>query len=295
MAMSTFAFYGTCGYGRKISISRNNNGITIFMYDDFRSDNTTSTPNCLEIKDYETSYTVEQLCQKTASHLGIGTVAFPLFAMFDMGRDVWLAPNILVHCSISESRLLVFRARFMPSPKAIVNVLFVDDMNAAKYLFLQMRHDFLNDLVTYNKEKKVSNEHLLGLVVFDLVRYGKEKNLELKHIENLALKHFIPSSSKDHYKYLWDRKRLQSNIKPYLQKHFEKEKECTAAKPMKAFILGLRGYMESYGAETFDIGTGHQVCIDPYRGDGKPAIYNIITDKSGIKVCRLFPPPYNLI
>jgi hypothetical protein len=186
MAMPTAKMYGTRGYGRKISVSREN-GITILLYDDFHFDNSSS--NFIEIIDYDKSYIVEKLCQKAAVHLGIGTVTFPMFAMFDLRRDVWLAPNTHVHCSKDESRLLVFRVRFMPSPRAIVNVIFVDDLNAAKYLFLQCRHDFLNDLVVYKKHK-TSHEHLLGLVVMDLVRYGKEKNLDLKQIENLDLKHF---------------------------------------------------------------------------------------------------------
>ena len=262
------------GKNRKSSASF---GIRLLLYDDYNVDNDTGY-RTLEIKGYDKMFTAEQLCHRAAEDLGIGSITIPLFTLYDVARELYLHPTALLTCSPNEIQRFVFRARFMPSRRALLQVIFQDDPNAAKYLYLQFRHDFVNEKMEY--EKTTNHEHILGLIVMDLVRYGKQSELTLKDICGLDLKYSMPLSTRERYKMPWDKKRLQNNLKTYIHSQYEKERENTPNKLMKSFIFGLIGYMKVYGVEEFNVGSEQKVCVAPYR-IGKPSIYRIINDKVG--------------
>ena len=261
--------------GSKNRKTSNAAGISILLFDDYNVDNDWGY-RVLEIKEYQKQFTAEELCYRAASELDIGSIAFPLFTLYDVSRNLYLNLNAVIKCSADENQQFVFRVRFMPAVNAIAHVIFINDTNAAKYIYLQFRHDFIHENIEY--EKNTSHEHILGLIVMDVVRYGKQANLSLKEIYNLDLKYSMPLNTREQYKMPWEKKRLQNNLKSYIQSQYEKEKENTPNKLMKTFICGLIGYMKAYGAETFDLGTEQKVCVAPYR-KGKPAIYRLINNK----------------
>lgn len=240
-------------------------GITIYFYGDF---NSMDSEQMLHISDYDRSYTAEQLCYKAAARLKLSPLTAPLLALATMNVELYSPPNESIVCSPTSCREFVLRVRFVP-PEHVIGRLASSNLHVEmfNYLFLQMRRDFLDDRIEY-REKFIRQEHLLGLGVIDMVRYSKEHKTELRRLEP---QDFIPVSARGRFRFLWDRKRLQMNFRPHLEREYERYKDDSDISIKLTYVKSILGYTENnYGMETFCVspvcsGSGStRIVVKPY-------------------------------
>jgi hypothetical protein len=225
-------------------------GITIYFYGDF---NSVDSDQMLHIADFDNTYTAEHLCYKAAARLNLSPLTAPLLALATANVELYLPPNERITCSTNCGQEYVLRVRFIP-PEHIIGRLASNNVHCTmfNYLFLQMRSDFLNDRIDY-RDKVIKQEHLLGLGVIDMVRYSKEHQSDLRRLEP---QDFIPASAKGKFKFLWDRKRLQMNFRPHLDREYERYKDDSDISIKLTYVKSILGYTENnYGMETF--------CVQP--------------------------------
>ncbi len=137
-------------------------------------------------------YAAEDLCTKVAKHLRLSALSAYLFALFDTEEGEWLSPDREVSSQNARAatKCLRFRMRFIPAVPKIPSL----DPNTLRYLYLQCRHDFVHDKITYRKSKNIGREHLLGLGVIDMVRHGKVYGFNMEKLKNMDPIEFIPVS-----------------------------------------------------------------------------------------------------
>ena len=111
-----------------------NSGIVIYIYKDVDADPAFFAFQC---DGGISQFTAEQLCEKIAEKFGIGSLAFPLFALRYHESNMWLAPNDEINCPATSTVKLTFRVRFVP-PESQIRQLSSTDKIAFRYLFLQV-------------------------------------------------------------------------------------------------------------------------------------------------------------
>jgi len=232
------------------SSSQQSGGIIIHLCSDF---------NCLEnermitLLEYGQYFTAEQLCYKSAARLNISPLTAPLLALAKPFTEVYLPPNELITCLADLIQEFVLRVRFIP-PEHVIGRLASNSLHCPmfNYLFLQIRSDFMNDRIEF-REKSIKQEHLLGLGVIDMVRYSKQYQADLRRLEP---QDFIPVSAKGKFKFVWDRKRLQMNFKPHLDKEYDRYKNDNDVSIKLTYVKSILGYAENnYGMETLIVPT----------------------------------------
>jgi FERM F2 acyl-CoA binding protein-like domain/FERM F1 ubiquitin-like domain len=243
------------------SSSQSTGGIIIYFYGDFGAVDGERT---LTDTEYGSRYTVEHWCYKAAESLKLSPLTAPLLALATVNVELYLPPNEYITCSADSSQEFVLRVRFIP-PENVIGRLASSSLHSSvfDYLFLQIRSDFLNDRIDY-QEKSIKQEHLLGLGVIDMVRHSKEHSSDLRRLQP---QDFIPVSLKKvKFNFLWDRKRLQMNFRPHLDKEWERYRTDNAASIKLTYVKSLLGYTDNnYGMETFVVSSSQErIVVKPY-------------------------------
>lgn len=220
-------------------------GICVNMYGDLDGDQTLVVDECGK------TFDAEQLCYMAVEKLGISPPCAPLFSLKCRFLHTWCPPNEKILCAENSPRHFDLRVRFIPADSVVEKLPHVDS-KMFDYLYLQIRSDFIKDRISYRGES-IGQEHLLGLAVIDMVRYGKQHGANLAALLNLSPRNFIPASAKNKFKFFLDKKRLQMNFKPYLEKEHKQFESDSVVTTQLTYINGIAEYAERYGTETFRI------------------------------------------
>lgn len=225
----------------------------------------------LTIQNYGSTFTAEELCLNIAHTLNIAPLTFHLFSLATLDLSVWLAPNAKIECSETGGVEYVFRIRVAP-PKIeqIVGV----DQEAFGYFYLQCRSDFVSESFMY--KESVKQERQLGQGLIDMLCYGREGNLGLDQLNKLKPKLFIPANTKNMFKKVWEKQRLEVNMKAQLNVEHEKSERDSINDIKLRYMKGFLEITERYLVEHFEISADgdsvHTIIVDIYR-DEQPGIY----------------------
>lgn len=232
----------------------------------------------LVIKNYGSTFIAEQLCLDIARSLNIAPLTFHLFSLAKLDLSVWLAPNTKIKCSEASGVEYVFRMRLVPLQK--IDKLVAIDQEAFTYFYLQCRNDFVSECFTY--KDSVKQERQLGQGLIDMLCYGREVNLSLDQLDKLKPKSFIPTNTKHMFKRLWEKQRLETNMKTQLNAEYEKSERDSLNDIKLRYINGFLEIADKYLVDHFEIsaddGTAHTVLVDIYRDD-QPGIYIVHNSK----------------
>lgn len=219
-------------------------GIVIKMYADYEE-----SCRVVHIIEFGQKFTAEQLCYKAAIQLNFSPFTTPLLALCQTEPDLYFAPNQVFPCLPNIATEFMLRVRFIP-PESVLSRLAGNSLHVTifDYLYLQIRHDFINDRIDFHG-KSIGQEHKLGLGVIDMVRYNRQHTDTDVKLEPLG---FIPCSAREHFRFIWDRKRLQMNFKPHVEKESKRYKDDSVANIKLTYIKSILQYCENnYGLETF--------------------------------------------
>jgi len=241
---------------------QSSNGIIVYMY------GCSNTEQTLVVQEFGKTFDAEQLCYMAVEKLEMTPLVATLFALAYPSLEFWCPPNEKILCSEDCTREFALRVRFIPPDSVIAKLPHIDG-KMFNYLFQQIRNDFINDRIVY-RDDSVKQEHLLGLGVIDMVRYGKQQNVNLTGLRNLDPHNFIPSSAKKNFKLLWDKKRLQLNFKPHLDRQYKQYENDTITNIQLTYIKSVAEYAEHYGMETFRITTNVGSGSNPTVAQVKP-------------------------
>ena len=225
--------------------------------------------------DYGAIYSAEDLSSRVARELNIGSLSFYLFALASKeDPSLWLPPNAEIPCEEDTALHYVFRLRFLP-PQQKVKQLGDTDPEAFKYFFLQCRHDFVNDKIPY-KDGDLSQDRSLGLGVIDMVRFGRENNKDLAFITTkLKPKLFIPVREKHIFRNILEKKRLNMNFRPQIEKEYlDCVKDSLTHIKIRYIYHGLLSNAPQYGMEQFDVQGEETMCVEPHS-QTNPGLYSI--------------------
>lgn len=235
-------------------------GIAIELYHDHGA---AENDKRLLFKQYDKDFLAEELCLEVAKRLGITPVSFHLFGLFDPHSEIWLPPNATITCRKEVLTSYTFRLRLYPQvgPELLSKRF---DREAFNYFFLQCRHDFVNDRISYQEKKQ---DKILGLGVVDMVRQAKEKNTTLSDLKKLDPTPFIPSTvSRKSFKIgeFFHKKKLQLNIEPHLESEWEEYKETQGVPVLKLrYLIEIKTLAKDFGVEVFQKASTDEVYIEP--------------------------------
>ena len=224
----------------------------------------------LSIQNYGGTYTAEQLCMDIAQTLNITPLAFHLFALATLDLSVWLAPNEKIECSETTGVEYIFRIRVTP-PK--IEQLMAIDQEAFGYCYLQCRSDFVRENCVY--QDSVKQERQLGQGLIDMLCYGREAKLSLDQLNKLKPKLFIPANTKNMFRKVWDKQRLDVNMKAQLKMEHDKSEKDSVIDIKLRYIKGFLEITQRYLVEEFKItadGASVHIIVDIYREE-QPGIY----------------------
>ena len=242
-------------------------GITVYY---FNKGELPGKKEQLSIQTYGNTFTAEELCVNIAQTLNITPLAFHLFALATLDLSVWLTPNEKIECSETTSVEYIFRIRVRP-PK--IEQLMTIDQEAFGYFYLQCRSDFVSENCVY--QDSVKQERQLGQGLIDMLGYGREANLSLEQLNKLKPKWFIPANTKNMFKKLWDKQRLDVNMKAQLKMEYDKSEKDSVIDIKLRYIKGFLEITQRYLVERFKIttdGDSVNVIVDIYREE-QPGIY----------------------
>ena len=234
----------------------------------------------LDIQSYGSTFTAEQLCTEIAQSLNIAPLTFHLFGLATPDLSVWLAPNAKIECSQSCGVEYVFRIRIVP-PK--IKQLHDVDLAAFAYFYLQCRSDFVNECFVY--KDAVKQERKLGQGLIDMLCYGRENELGLDKLCTLT-KLFIPPSTKNVFKQISQKYRLQMNMKTQLEKELSGSIDDSVDEIKLRYVNGFLDITQHYLSERFAISADddsiHTVLVNIYHEE-RPGIY--IVHNAQVRLC----------
>ena len=242
-------------------------GITVHY---FKKGELPGKRNQLSVQNYGLTFTAEHLCVNIAQILNISPLAFHLFALASLDMSEWLAPNEKIECSETTGVEYIFRIRVTP-PK--IEQLMAIDQEAFGYFYLQCRSDFVSENCVY--QDSVKQERQLGQGLIDMLCYGHEAKLGLDQLNKLKAKCFIPANTKNMFTKLWDKQRLDVNMKAQLKMEHDKSEKDSINDIKLRYIKGFLEITQGYLVEHFKItrdGNSDHVIVDIYREE-HPGVY----------------------
>ena len=258
-------------------------GLHILIYSKHKGGTDTALP---ETK----SCTAEEICDNLADQLHISPTFLHCFGLYvkeqNIGDSYWIAPADVVTDSVQSKSEIHFRMRFLPE-KDKVHDLFLADEDCTKYLFYQVKWDFihgqLSNVDAKDREKEVRGLTVILILIMFLIETqgeGQQFDSVKQFLQSYPIKSFFPPMLQN--KIMLDKSIMKDSMIKHVEDYRESYPNNT---PRGSYSFFMKSFLE------LKIKENNAYRIEEYRATDEKSVplsvrVEIMGKRSRLKIGR---------